>query len=211
MKLLINKGADAKAVDLEGYGLLDQVLAVRHGVRDEDGVGDEDGERQFEILKYLHSTLGIPLKRIIASCRFNHIEYFLPFYPQYEPNILHFARDNPHYIIPDLINYIIAHNPPPSEQPKALLLQLDEFGQTPLIGFILSELRGLQIDWEKLNLTITTLIQHGSNIFHRDSAGEGVLHNICQWGDNDVDDDFLELVLQHVIDQIDVGDVLFPQ
>jgi ankyrin repeat protein len=54
------------------------------------------------------------------------------------------------------------------------------------------------------------LIQHGSNIFHRDIEGEGVLHYVCQEGDKD-GGAFLEAVIQHMIDQIDVDDVLLTQ
>jgi hypothetical protein len=102
LKIIINKSADVKAVDVYEHGLLDQALAVRDG-----------GEIQFEIYYlYLHPTIGIPLNKLVGRCRFSHLEYFLPLYSQtqiecttnYEHNILHFAAQNPHYIVPDLIN-----------------------------------------------------------------------------------------------------------
>jgi hypothetical protein len=98
MKLLINKGANIKALDRNGLDLLDQILSPC-GDRN-----DKNSEKQFEILKYLHSlqTIPIPMDKIVPNCPFHIVAYFLNF--GFDPcfitplnqNILHIASQNLH-------------------------------------------------------------------------------------------------------------------
>jgi hypothetical protein len=214
MKLLINKGANVKAVDKKGKNLLDQVLSPD---RDDD---DEDGEKQFEIFKYLHSTQTIPIplekiEEIVANCSFHTVAYFLnsgfdPCFISYplNQNILHIASQNIHpNFLSELINYLINEREL-SDQIKLWLVECDEFGNTPLLEFIVNHIiNNYNSQPQELKSTISTLLRHGSNIFHRDVQGMGVLHHFCEQinDDDDHDDDEIpEDLMQHVIAQIDL-------